>query len=148
MHTGEAQDRGSSSHQARWIAWDTTRRIRLRLVGRQPQGHPEASLTRFIASYKFVLLKLESLSTMRNSSSFFSFYIIKMGHRFRRWCHPETASHSEAIFWVAVSAWGTFRKMCPALRRDSGTRFPKGPLGETVSHSEASNWDDVSGTTF
>lgn len=44
--------------------------IRLRLAGRQPQGHSAASLTRFVSSYKFVLLKLESLSTMRNSSSF------------------------------------------------------------------------------
>lgn len=33
-------------------------------------GRPVIILTRPVASYKFVLLKLESLSTMRNSSSF------------------------------------------------------------------------------
>lgn len=33
-------------------------------------GRPVIILTRPVASYEFVLLKLESLSTMRNSSSF------------------------------------------------------------------------------
>lgn len=34
-------------------------------------GRPVIILTRPVASNKFVLLKLESLSTMRNSSSFY-----------------------------------------------------------------------------
>ena len=116
MRTGEAQDRGSSSRQARWVAWSAVPCIRFEASRPTAPGSSGGFLDAICRILYVCFTKAGKPLNDAQLQLFFSFCIIKRGRRFRRRCHPETASHSEAIFWVAVSAWGTIRKSgCPKL---------------------------------
>ena len=60
---------------------------------------------------------------------------LNLGCSFRLRADPETASHSGAEKWDAVSPGGLSGKVRPILRVDSGTRFPERALWENASHS-------------